>query len=622
MIRQLSKTARALLALAALAALGAAGTPNEAGATPSHGIAMQGEPELPADFDHFPYANPDAPQGGRMIYGVFGTFDNLNPITVKSSLTTARGIWADPEFGSLVFESLLQRSADEPFTLYGLLAESVETDPDRSFVEFTLNPKAKFSDGTPVTVEDVLYTSEMLKDHGRPFYGIRLKKVAKIEKVGERGVRFTFNDQADRELPLLLAMMPILPKHAFPPEAFDETTLRPVIGSGPYVIANVQPGQSILYRKDPNYWGKDLPVKRGIDNYDEIRIDYFRDINTQFEAFKKGLFYVYLEGNPRHWQTAYDFPAVADGDVIKEAFKTQIPAPIRAFVFNTRRPVFSDVRVRRALSLLFDFEWANKNLYYGAYQRISGFFDNSELSSIGRPASEAEKGLLGDALKEVDRDVLAGTYHAPVSDGSGTDRALLRQAMEELKKAGYSFEGGKLVSPEGQPLAFEIMAQSADEERLALAYARTLARLGITATVRQVDDSQYQARKQAFDYDMLLFTYTSSLSPGAEQVNRWGSQSRDATGSFNYAGVADPAVDALIERIVKARDREEFVDAVRAYDRLLISGYYVVPLFYLPDKWLARWSFLKHPDETPVTGYYLPAFWLDPKKGGQAAGQR
>ncbi|MEF2072773.1 extracellular solute-binding protein [Consotaella sp. CSK11QG-6] len=573
---------------------------------------MQGEPALPSDFDHLPYVNPDAPQGGRMRYGVYGTFDNLNPVSVKGLLTTARGIWADPEFGSLVFEPLLQRSADEPFTLYGLLAESVETDPDRTFVEFTLNPQARFSDGEPVTVDDVLFTCEMLRDHGRPFYGAWLKKVEKIEKVGERTVRFTFNEQADRELPLLLGLLPVLPKHAFDPKTIDETTLKPVIGSGPYVISEVEPGQRIVYKKNPDYWGKDLPIKRGIDNYDEIQIDYYRDINAQFEAFKKGLFYVYLEGNPRHWQTAYDFPAVTNGDVVKEAFETGIPANTRAFVFNTRRPIFQDVHVRSALSLLFDFEWANKNLYYGAYKRISSFFENSELSSVGQPASEKEKALLGNYASQIEPDVMDGTYRAPVSDGSGTDRKLLRAAMSELQDAGYSFANGRMAGPDGKPLSFEIMAQTDDEERLALAYSRTLSRLGIDATVRLVDDAQYQARKQEFDYDMILFTYTASLSPGAEQVNRWGSSAKDAVGSFNYAGVADPAVDAMIEKIVTTRTRDEFVAAVRAYDRLLISGHYVVPLFYLPEKWLARRNFIEHPEATPVTGYYLPSFWMDP----------
>lgn len=580
---------------------------------PQHGIAMQGEPALPDGFDHLPYVNPDAPKGGKMVYGVFGTFDNLNPVIVRGALTTARGLWADGQFGSLVFESLMQRSADEPFTLYGLLAETIETDPDRTYVEFTLNPKATFSDGVKVTPDDVIFTCKMLKEYGRPFYGERLKKVAKIEQVGERGIRFTFNDTADRELPLLLGLLPVLPRHAFDEKTFEQTTLKPVIGSGPYVIEKVEPGRSITYRKNPDYWGKALPIKKGVDNYDEIEIDYFRDANAQFEAFKKGLFYVYPDGNPRHWQTAYDFPAVAEGRVVKDSYDTGVPSGMLGFVFNTRRPVFKDRAVRRALSLLFDFEWANTNLYYGTYKRTASYFQNSELSSVGRPADARERNLLAPYLGEIEPDVLDGTYAPPVSNGTGSDRKILKEAVDQLKAAGYRFEGGLMVDPEGNPLAFEILVHSSDEERIALSYKRTLERIGVTANVRLVDDSQFQERKQSFDYDMILFNYTASLSPGAEQIYRWGSVSKDAKGSFNYAGVESAAVDALIGDIVSSRSREDFVSAVRAYDRLLISGHYVLPLFYIGDQWLARWSFVKHPKVTPLTGYYLPAFWIDRK---------
>ncbi|MCW4114564.1 extracellular solute-binding protein [Aurantimonas sp. MSK8Z-1] len=589
------------------------GAAGPARAAPAHAIAILGEPALPAGFDHLPYVDPDAPQGGVMRYGVYGTFDNLNPVIVKSALTTARGLWLDREFGNLVFEPLMQRSVDEPFTMYGLLAETVETDPDRSYVEFQLNPKAKFSDGEPVRPEDVLFTVDMLRQYGRPIYANWLRPAVKIEKVGAHGVRFTFDNTADRETPLLIAGLPVLPEHAFDHAQFGNTTLKPVIGSGPYVIADVQPGQRITYKKNPDYWGKDLPIKRGLDNYDEISIDYFRDANAQFEAFKKGLFYVYLEGNPRHWQTAYDFPAAGDGRVVKESFQTKTPVGMRAFVFNTRRKVFSDVRVRKALSLLFDFEWANANLYYGAYKRTESFFEGSELSSIGKPASDREKQLLAPYADELEPDVMAGTYHPAVSDGSGSDRTLLREAVNELKAAGYDFKGRQMVGPDGAPLGFEIMVQTAEEERIASAYQRTLARIGVAVSIRQPDDATYQQRKQDFDYDMLLFTYYASLSPGVEQVGRWGSSSKDAPGSFNYAGVGDPGVDALIAKMVTATTREEFVDTVRAYDRLLISGHYVVPLFNIGEQWLARWSFIQHPDVTPITGYYLPAFWRDSK---------
>ncbi|MEP0510739.1 MAG: extracellular solute-binding protein [Aurantimonas coralicida] len=573
---------------------------------------MQGEPTLPADFDHLPYANPDAPQGGTMRYGVFGTFDNLNPVIVRGALTTARGLWFDKQFGNLVFEPLMQRSMDEPFTMYGLLAETIETDDARNFVEFQLNPEATFSDGKPVRPEDVLFTVEMLREHGRPMYANWLRPAVEIEKVGENGVRFTFDDTADRETPMLISGLPVLPEHAFDRDTFEQTTLEPVIGSGPYVIDTVEPGQRIVYRKNPAYWGKDLPVKQGFDNYETIAIEYFRDANAQFEAFKKGLSHIYIEGDPNHWRTAYDFPAVTRGDVVLESFTSGAPSNMLGFVFNTRRDVFADRAVRKGLSMLFDFEWANHNLFYDAYARTGSFFQNSELSSFGRPASDEEQTLLGDHVDAVGPEVLDGSYAPMQTDGSGSDRKALQAAVSALRDAGYQFEGRSLIGPDGKPLAFEILVQSSEQERIALAYKRSLDRVGIQATIRQVDDAQYQARKNAYDYDMILATYSASLSPGAEQVYRWGSVSRDLPGTFNYAGAADPALDTMIGEIVGARSREDFVTAVRAYDRLLISGYYVLPLFHLPEQWLARWKFIQHPETTPLYGYQLPAFWRDP----------
>ena len=589
-------------------------------AQPAHALAMQGEPALPTDFQHLPYVNPDAPQGGEVRYGVFGTFDNLNPVIVRGALTTARGIWFDKQFGNLVFEPLMQRSQDEPFTMYGLLAETVETDAERSFVEFQLNPKAQFSDGQPVTPEDVLFTIKMLREHGRPMYANWLRPAVKIEKVGAHGVRFTFDGTADRETPLLISGLPVLPEHAFDEATFEQTTLKPVIGSGPYVIAEVLPGQRIVYAKNPDYWGKDLPIMKGIDNYETIRIDYYRDPNAQFEAFKKGLSSIYIEGDPNHWRTAYDFPAVRNGDVVKESFSSGAPANMLGFVFNTRRAVFKDRAVRKALSMLFDFEWTNRNLYYGAYARTGSFFQNSDLSSLGKPASDAEKALLAPYPGAVEPDVMEGTYQPARTDGSGTDRKALQAAVEILKANGYGFSGRSMVGPDGKSLAFEILVQSPEQERIALAYKRTLDRLGIQATIRQVDDAQYQARRNAFDYDMIITTYSASLSPGAEQAYRWSSRSKDANGSFNFAGVADPAVDALIDDIVTSRSRGAFETAVRAYDRVLISGSYVIPLFHLPDQWLARWDFIEHPEATPLYGYQLPTFWrADIKSGGSAA---
>jgi peptide/nickel transport system substrate-binding protein len=436
------------------ATLGLALMPQLAAADPRHGIAMIGDPALPAGFDHLPYVNPDAPKGGRITYGVVGTFDSLNPFIVKGGTTSARGL-SDPVFGNLVYESLLARSADEAFTLYGFIAETVETPPDRSWVEFTLNPKAKFSDGTPITVDDVIFSMEILRDKGRPNYKAYYSKVEKIERIGDRGVRFHIESAHDRELPLILGLMPILPKHAINPDTFDQSTLTPIIGSGPYTIAEVKAPDHVVYRRNPDYWAKDLPIKRGTDNYDEIRIEFYRDATTMFEAFKKGLYDVNPEGDPSQWATAYNFPAVTDGRVVKETFKTGTPKGMSGFVFNTRRPVFADIRVRKALAKLFDFEWVNKNLYYDAYVRAGSYFGDSDLSALGRPADAREKALLAPFPGIVDDDVMTGAYQPTGSDASGGDRAVLREALSELQAAGYELRGNQLVNAAtGAPFAF------------------------------------------------------------------------------------------------------------------------------------------------------------------------
>jgi peptide/nickel transport system substrate-binding protein len=597
------------LAAAVAATLGLGLVPQLAAAEPKHGIAMLGEPALPAGFTHLPYVNPDAPKGGRMVYGVVGTFDSLNPFIVQGGTTSARGL-SDPVFGNLVYESLLMRSADEPFTLYGLIAETVETPPDRGFVEFTLDPRAKFSDGQPVTVDDVIFSLELLRDHGRPNYKAYYGKVEKVEKVGDRGVRFHIENAHDRELPLILGLMPILPKHAIDPDKFEQSTLKPIVGSGPYIPVEVKAPDTIVYRRNPDYWAKDLPIKRGFDNYDEIRIEFYRDANTMFEAFKKGLFYVNPDGDPSQWNTAYNFPAVSRGDVVKESYKTGTPKGMSGFVFNTRRPVFADVRVRRALAKLFDFDWVNQNLYYGAYVRAGSYFGDSELSALGRPADDREKALLAPYPDAVTEEVMDGTYR-PASASPG-DRNLLRSVLGELQSAGYQLEGNQLVGPDGKPLTFEIMVTTREDERLALAYQRTLQRIGINPTIRTVDSAQYQQRRNVFDFDMIRYSWGASLSPGNEQLNRWSSAVAKQDGSFNYPGASVPAIDAMIDKLLAAPTREDFVAAVRSLDRVLISGYYVVPLFYLPEQWIARWTKVEHPEKASLSGYQLPTWWMKP----------
>ncbi|MBL4892650.1 MAG: ABC transporter substrate-binding protein [Rhizobiaceae bacterium] len=582
--------------------------PDRAHAAPSHALAMHGKPALPPDFKHLPYVNPDAPKGGKITYGVQGTFDSLNPFILKSMRTTARGMW-DRAFGKLVFESLLFRSRDEPFTMYGMLAEKVEVPEDRSWVEFTLNPKAKWSDGAPVSVEDIIFTYELLEKKGRPPYSTRTQKIDRIEKTGERRVKFHLNDKSDREFPLIIGLTPVLPLHATSIDTFDQSSLKIPIGSGPYHVSKVNPGQRIRFQRNQDYWAKDLPIKRGLDNYDEITIEYFRSASSLFEAFKKGIVKVLPEGDPAHWRRAFNFPAVEDGRVVKDVFKTGRPAAMFAFFFNTRKKMFSDLNVRRALAMLFDFEWTNKNLFFNAYKRTGSFWHGSSLSSLGIAADDIEKALLANYSDKVLPKVMAGTYLPSKTNGSGRDRKVLRSAFRILKKAGYKTVDGKLVDPNGRPFTFEILCKSQGEEKLAINFSRSLAKIGIEASIRTVDDTQYQRRTQTYEYDMILTTLSASLSPGAEQKWRWDSEIRDIPGSFNYSGAAEPAIDALIDAIVKAKTEEDFTSSVRALDRLLISGHYLIPLFHIDEQWVARWDTIGRPEKTSLYGYQFSTWW-------------
>ena len=581
-----------------------------AASEPKHAIAMHGEPALPADYAHFNYVNPDAPKGGNITYCVVGSFDNLNPFILKSLRTTARGMM-DQTFGNLVFEPLMKRNDDEPFSLYGLLADTADMDPERKSIEFHLDPNAKWSDGQPVTPEDVLFTYDVYTDKGRPPFSARMSLIAKLEKTGDHSVRFTFNDMANRETPLIIALTPILPKHAFDKETFDKTTLKPLIGSGPYTVAQVQPGQRIVFKRNPDYWGKDIPSKRGFDNYDQITIEYFLNANAKLEAFKKGICAIDDESDPVKRERDLDFPAFHRGDVVAETFDTGIPPVVTGFLFNTRQPKFSNPVVRRALGMLYDFEWANKNLFGGKYTRTVSFWQNSELSALGHPADDREKALLAPYPGRVPADVMDGTYRPPVTDGSGQDRKELKAAFDLLRSVGYTVQDGVMLDPQGKPFAFEILTSSQDEERLAAIYQRTLEKIGIEVGIRSLEGDQIQSRKQRFDFDVLIGSggFNNSLSPGIEQLGRWGSASANKEGSFNLAGVADPAVDAALDAMLNARAREDYVAAVRVLDRLLISGNYVVPMQHNTQQWVAYWNYLEHPQKTPLAGYELPAWW-------------
>jgi peptide/nickel transport system substrate-binding protein len=557
-------------------------------------IAMHGAPALPPDFTHFPYVNPDAPKGGKLTLGFEGTFDSLNPFNLKAG-STAQGINGN------VYQPLMNRSLDEPFTLYGLVAQTIETNEDRTSVTFHLDPHARFSDGTPVTAEDIVFTFNLLKTKGRPQQRAAYAQVKGVDVPGPGAIHFDLTGSKDRELPLVLALMPVLSHKAVDPGAFDQTSLKSPIGTGPYRITSVKPGTRFVLTRDPDYWGKDLPSQRGLYNFDEIDIEYFRDTNALFEAFKAGLIDARIETNPQRWASGYDFPAVREGRVRRESLPVGGPKGMEGFVFNLRRPLFRDIRLREALGLVFDFEWIDAKLFSGLYSRSKSFFDDSELSSVGHPADAAERALLAPYPGAVAPDAMAGTRVPFVTDGSGEDRSGAKKALALLAQAGYRLDDG-VLKKDGVPLAFEILLKDRNQERLALSYQAGLRRIGVDATIRLVDEVQYQRRRQKFDFDMMLGSWLASASPGNEQRSRWGSASAAQEASFNLAGVKNPAVDGLIDDMLAAKTNEDFFEAVRAYDRVLLSGFYIVPLFHAPDEWVASKITLAHPEASPHYG--------------------
>ena len=569
-------------------------------AAPRHGIAMFGEPELAEGFAALPYANPDAPKGGTLRQAVTGSFDSLNPFIIKGQVQFY-------VLRTFVFESLMARSKDEPFTLYGLIAESIDVEDDRSKVTFHLNPAAKFSDGTPITAADVVFSMETLRDHGRPNFKNSYSKVVTAETPDERTVVFTLNG-ADRELVLILGLMPVIPKHQWEGKDFEATTLEPLVGSGPYIFGSVKPGEQLELVRNPDYWGRDLPVSRGLWNFDRVVFDYYRDSNGAFEAFKKGDADLREEADSTRWSQGYDFDAAKDGRVTKFTVPNGLPQPISALAFNTRKALFADKRVREALLTAFDFEWANVNLFGGLYQRTEGYFAGSELSAMGHPAGDAERAALAGVVPET---ILDGTYRLPVSDGTGRDRNNMRKAMGLLLEAGYQMEDGKLVK-DGQPLTFDLTVNSPEQERIGLNFQRTLATIGVTMNIRQTDSAGFQRRLQSYDYDMVPVTWFNSLSPGNEQTFYWGSTGRETQGTRNYPGIAEPAIDKAIETLLGARTREEFVATARMIDRLLIAGIYSIPLYNQGGQWMARWNTIECPEKAPLQGFESTVCWRVP----------
>ncbi len=589
-------------------------TAQDAGATPPqalHAITQHGAPKYGPDFQHFDYADPNAPKGGEIKLSAFGGFDNLNPFILRGQTAAGAG---------LVFQTLTTGSADEVGTEYGLLAETIRVAKDRSAVTFTLRPQARFHDGTPVTAEDVIWSFETLRDKGHPVYRTYYADVAKAEKTGERAVTFTFRNTDNAELPIIMGQLPVLPQHAFAARDFATTTLEPLIGSGPYRVAEVQAGRSIAYQRVADWWAKDLPVNRGRYNFDRIRYDYYRDLDVSFEAFKAGAYDFRVEHSSKNWTTGYNTPAVKDGEIVREEIKHQDPQGMQAFAFNIRRPIFQDRKVREALNYLFDYEWTRANLSYGLFQRTKSYFANSELAATGLP-SPAELALLEPFRGKIPDEVFTTPFEPPKTDGSGNIRQNLRTALGLLKEAGWDLKNNKLVNTAtGAPFRFEILIAQADMERIIQPFLRNLERAGIEASIRVVDTAQYQNRTDNFDFDMTIERMAQSLSPGNEQRDYWESSRADLPGSRNTIGIKNPVVDALVEKIIAAPDREAQIAATRALDRVLLWNWYVIPHWHDSVHRVAYWNRFSHPAIAAKYGLGVTdTWWVDPAKNAKLA---
>ncbi len=598
-----------LLALSLLAADSAS-----AASTVAHAIALHGEPKYRPGFEQFDYVNPNAPKGGQVRLSAIGTFDNLNPFILKGVGAAGLGF---------LYDTLTVQSDDEAFTEYGLVAETIEVPADHSWVAYTLRREARFHDGTPITVEDVIYTFDTLKSQGHPFYRSYYGSVVAARRVGERKVRFDFSEGDNRELPLIVGQLPVLSKAYWSQRDFEKTTLEPPLGSGPYAIDSLEPGRSITWRRVTDYWGANLAVNRGRFNFDTIRYDYYRDLTVALEAFKAGEYDFREENMSKNWATGYDSPAVKQGLIQLREIEHQRPTGMQGFVFNTRRAQFNDRRVRAALAYAFDFEWTNKNLFYGAYARTKSYFSNSELASTGLP-SPAELEILEPYRGRIPDEVFEQTYDPPHTDGSGNNRSNLRAATERLKKAGWVIRNGALVNIEsGEAMSFEVLLVDPSFERIVLPFARQLERLGIKLNVRVVDTAQYRQRLDEFDFDMVTTVFGQSLSPGNEQRDFWSSRAADVPGSRNLAGINDPVIDELVELGIQAPDRESLVARTRALDRVLLWGHYVIPHWHIRHFRVAFWDKFGRPETSPRYALGFDTWWVEPERQAHApqAGQ-
>lgn len=571
----------------------------------THAIALHGQPKYPAGFKAFEYVNPAAPKGGDVRLEAMGTFDSLNPFINKG--VVAAGI-------SNIYDTLTIKSDDEPFTQYGLLAEKIERDPaDKSWIIYQLNPKARFSDGKPVTADDVVFSFDIVRKDGDPQYKAYYADIAKVEALDKQRVKFTFKRADNPELQLIVGQLAILPKHYWEKRNFNTTNLDIPVGSGPYVISKIDNGRSITYTRNPNYWGVDLPVNRGRDNFNSLTYVYYRDMTVSLEGFKAGQFDYRVEMKAKTWAVDYDFPAVKSGLVKKLLIKNENPAGMQAFAFNLRRPLFQDIRVRQALGYAYDFEWANKTMFFNSYTRSDSYFANSELAAHGAPSRE-EVAILEPFRKQLPPSVFVAAPVPPKTDGSGNIRGNLMLAQKLLADAGWQVKNGKLTDKNGKVFAFEIIIAQPELERLISPFKQNLARLGIDMKIRVVDVPQYIERERKFDFDMSTMRVPQSLSPGNEQRNFWGSKYADQSGSNNLMGIKDPVVDALIDQIIAAPSREQLVYRTRALDRVLLAGYYVIPQYYLGSDRVAVWDFFERPRVSPKYAIGFDTWWVNPKK--------
>ena len=588
-----------------IAALTLALSAQFATADPQHGIAMYGDPELPPDFVSLPYANPEAPKGGRIVTGEVGGFDSLNPHIAKGSTP-----W---QLRFLAYESLMGRNWDEPFTLYGLLAESIEVGENRDWVEFVLREEAAFSDGTPLTVEDVMWSYETLGTIGHPRYHGAWKKVASMEQTGPRSIRFTFNED-DPEMALLIGMRPILKKAQWDGKEFDASGIDEVpISTAPYVIDEFEAGRYVSLKRNPDYWGRDVNFMRGQANLDEIRMEFYGDGTAMFEAFKAGALNSSREFNVEKWDTQYDFPAIDSGDVVKSVIPHERPSGMTGFVMNTRREQFKDWRVRDAMLHAFNFEFINETMTGSKQPRITSYLSNSVLGMQDGPA----EGRVRDLLEPFAADLLPGAldgYALPVSDGTERNRGNIRAAIDLMEQAGYTITDGKMVGPDGAPFTFEILLQqgSTEEQSIIDLYTQSLERVGITPTITTIDSAQFKERTTNYDFDMSYNRWGMSLSPGNEQKLYWGCDGVENPGTRNWMGMCSPAAEAMVDAILQSDSRDDFVAATRALDRVLTTGRYVIPIYQWNISRIAHAKELKYPTEIPIYGDWIgwqPDVW-------------